>query len=219
MLADLVCAETVAWLPDTNQAMVTMQRSCIEWLGRSQTEPTTESSWNTVCYLAGPLTKFRATVELTSSIVDTLVSCKTLPYSLALLEASFCHATPGLHDQDLQSVLAKPTTYVEQTEAPYFVGPQLRLNTLLSRYLDTDDQIQLLSSYGRTILMIALKPMVGRTGELLWADNVVATSTLLENLLKKRDILTLKRARSCAHHVLYHWCPGPIRKFIKSRKP
>jgi hypothetical protein len=40
--------------------------------------------------------------------------------------------------------------------------------------------------------MIALKPMVSRTGELLWANNVVATSTLLENLLKKRDILTLK---------------------------
>jgi hypothetical protein len=78
-LADLVCVETVAWLPDTNQAMVNMRRSCIQWLGPTQTEPTTESSWNTVCYLAGCLTKFRATGELTSSIVDTLVRCKPLP--------------------------------------------------------------------------------------------------------------------------------------------
>ena len=85
-------------------------------------------------------------MELTSSLVDTLVSCKTLPYSSALLEASFCHATPGLHDQDFQSVLAKLTTYDEQTEAPYSVGPRLRLITLLSRHLDTDDQSQQLSS-------------------------------------------------------------------------
>jgi hypothetical protein len=123
-------------------------------------------------------------MELTSSIVDTLVSSKTLPYSLALLEASFCHAIPGLHDQDLQSVPAKLTTYVEETEAQYYVGPvyaslldfrdiwlldfrDIWTRTIRAKcYCPTD-------SFGRKFLMNALKPMVGCTRELLWADNVV----------------------------------------------
>jgi hypothetical protein len=134
--------------------------------------------------------KFQSTacpVTSMGHVVDVpTTSCKTLPYSSALLEASFCHETPGLHDHDLQSVLAKLTTYVEQTEAPYSVGPRL----------ETDDQSQLLSSYGRTILMIALKPMVGCTGELLWADNVVATSTLPMKFAEETSYSYYERVRS-----------------------
>ena len=109
-----------------------------------------------------------------------------------MLDASFCRATPGLHGQDLESVLIKLTTCVEQVNSPSSVGPRLRLFKYLLRYLEEDDQIQLLSSYGRKIFALALKPMHGHAEEPLWAENVATASTLLEDLLKRRDILPLK---------------------------
>lgn len=192
LLADLVCAKYVAWLPDTTLLMDEMQRSCIECLGRAQNESTSESSWNTVCYLSGRLTLCRPTEKLTDSIVDSLVSIKAVPHDTTLLETSFCHATPCLHGDDLQKVIVKLTESVEHDELPSSVGARLRLITLLIRYLKEDDQIRLLSSYGRLILTIALKPMLGRTGEPFWFGNVVAASSLVEDLLKRRDILSLK---------------------------
>jgi hypothetical protein len=105
-----------------------------------------------------------------------------------LLDASFCELVRGFHSERLEYVLEKLTSQ----DTSYPVESRLRLIALLLRYLEEEDQLEILSSFGRRIFALILNSLHASTGDASWVENVVAASSLMGDLVRRRDVVSFK---------------------------
>jgi Urb2/Npa2 family len=164
--------------------------TCTKALIRVSHESTNEIVSNAVCYLATCTTYFKPTSSLSSTIVDALLAPTTRNLDRELLEASFCASIAALDDAFLRSFLGNATESQESSS----IACKLRLINLVLRYATTDTQTQILSEFGWNLFLVALEPLAypSSDGEPSRAEEVADACSLLDDLLKRRDVYTFR---------------------------
>jgi hypothetical protein len=77
-------------------------------------------------------------------------------------------------------------------DASYPIESRLRLVALLLRYLEKEDQLEILASFGRRVFALILNPLHASTGDASWVANVVAASSLMGDLVRRRDVVSFR---------------------------
>jgi len=191
LLGDLLRIKDASWLPDTSQARAEMQELCMGGLRALDGESVAKVNGDVLTYLVGCLIEFHPSTELTFCIVDALITETSHVEGSKLLDACLCHTIPSLEGDSLLAVLKKLTNRATQCSMSS-IASRLRLFAFLLRYSEQEDQIEALSSFGWKIFLLALQPMHANTGANGWATHVVVAASLVEDLVKRRDVLTFR---------------------------
>lgn len=194
LVGDTICFKEVTWLYTNGHIdeLEDLQGKCIAFLNGSKTEPVSDFNISAVSYFVANLTHIRPNRELTKATVDALISLNLTENDGLLLDASFCHSVPYLLSADIEMILATLTKYTGSNSCTATIRTKIRLLKFLMRYLDEKDHIELLSAHGKRILLFSLKAMDGNAKNSSWAGDVLASSELLEELAKRREIFAFK---------------------------
>jgi len=192
LLGDLLRIQDVKWLPDTSLARREMQDFCIHSLGNASATSATDKNWNDLSYLVGCIANYQPTIELALHIVDALVAEMQNPRDVSLLDACLCHAIPTLPAEQVRAVAEKMLNLPPRSSM-VSIASRIRLIRLLLRYADGADQNEVLASFGWDMFTLSLKPLHRKSPEEKdWAMNALVASSLAEDLIRRRDILTFR---------------------------
>jgi hypothetical protein len=193
LLGDLLRLQATGWLPDTcHLVKIEVQELCIHALGTGIGESISNEFWNALSYLIGCISHLQPSHELMSRTIHVLVTESACPLDVSVLNACFCHAIPTCSTDNLRSIVKQIFQLMSQSGGPS-IASRIRLLRYLLRYTDHKEHIEILSTFGWDMLMLALQALRRRsTDEKYWADHVEGACALAEDLVKRRDILTLR---------------------------
>lgn len=184
LFGDLIRLSTlwgISYWPD----LVVKDRILDECLGSAASWPWSEEVGGALSYVVACVVKTGPSPGTQDRIIDLAGKVRKPDY---LLDASFCQLVLGFDSQRLETVLEKLT----REDAFYPIESRLRLVALLLRYLEKEDQLEILSNFGRRIFALILNPLHASTGGESWVANVVAASSLMGDLVRRRDVVSFK---------------------------
>jgi len=182
---------------------------------RSMTRDQSVNERAALSYVIACVARIDPIPKMKERIVDLVGRVRTRDY---LMDASFCQLVRDFDPQELECLLDKLTNQ----NSSYPVDCQLRLVGLLLRYLEDENHVEKLSNFGREIFALVLKPLhASNPNESSWKENVIAASTLMGDLVRRRDVVSFKE-RDLAL-VLAHMSavlgPGPSEEASNGPSP
>ena len=168
-------------------ALDKLYNKCVRLLRQSMSNDLTILEWSSLCYLTGRIAAKLPSMELTECVLAALEIERHQIYDSQVLEACICQMVSTLSGDNLLSVIVSLTICRSHASAR-----RLRLLRLLLRHVQDLETIELLSSVRQQIFMYALSGLYLKPGDPDWSDTAVAACTLMEDLIKRRDILPLK---------------------------
>jgi hypothetical protein len=192
ILGDLIRVDEISWIPVLDALRKNTQRYWL-YLANVSSEDGPHTIWDAICYLVGSLAYANPLFEIGDHILDMLFSdSKSIGKNHEVLDSAFCHVLPRIDSIALGRLLQRLILQRQSGNDSGIWLTQLRLWRHALRCLERDDHVTVVASFGKELFHFSLKALdYLRVGGSAYYSHVSIGSSLLECLLKNRDILIL----------------------------
>lgn len=193
ILGDLLRVDEIPWTPVLDALRKNARRRCLSIVKNSSGHGF-HATCDEICYLIGCLAYASPSFETGNCILGILLSSpKLIRKNIDVLDSAFCYVLPRIDDIDLGRLLQRLILQRQGSNNCGLRLSQLRLWRHALRCLERDDHVTAISSFGQELFHFSLEALdCVRVGGSDCYSHVRIGTSVLECLLKKRDILILK---------------------------